>query len=86
MISGNPFIKKSGSLSGIIVLRWYDRCDEKHFVLQVGEKYHSTSIFLTKSEIRRLNLMRTGMYSALSLSSEHTCSMFCLLDDSVMKA
>lgn len=54
-------------------------------MLQVGEKYHSTSIFLMKSEIRRLNLMRTGMYSVLNLSSEHTCSMFCLLA-SVMNA
>ncbi|KAI3435368.1 uncharacterized protein J3R85_006309 [Psidium guajava] len=44
------------------------------FIKKSGwRKYHSTSTFLTKSEIRRLNLMRTGMYSALNLSSEHTC-------------
>lgn len=33
MISGNPFIKKSGSLSDIIVLKYYDRCDEKHLYI-----------------------------------------------------
>ncbi|XP_020974131.1 uncharacterized protein LOC107630017 isoform X12 [Arachis ipaensis] len=43
---------------------------------QVGERYLATLIFLMKSEIRTLSLMRIAMFSVLSLLFVHTCSMF----------
>nr|XP_025687799.1 uncharacterized protein LOC112789889 isoform X9 [Arachis hypogaea] len=43
---------------------------------QVGERYLATLIFLMKSEIRTLSLMRIAMFTVLSLLFVHTCSMF----------
>ncbi|XP_020974129.1 uncharacterized protein LOC107630017 isoform X10 [Arachis ipaensis] len=40
---------------------------------QVGERYLATLIFLMKSEIRTLSLMRIAMFSVLSLLFVHTC-------------
>ncbi|MED6181315.1 hypothetical protein PIB30_018254 [Stylosanthes scabra] len=40
---------------------------------QVGERFLVTSIFLMKSEIRTLSLMRIAMFSVLSLLFVHTC-------------
>nr|XP_025687798.1 uncharacterized protein LOC112789889 isoform X8 [Arachis hypogaea] len=40
---------------------------------QVGERYLATLIFLMKSEIRTLSLMRIAMFTVLSLLFVHTC-------------
>ena len=79
MISGNPFIKKSGNRLwvSLLLLLWHEAVDITSGVCikQGGGRYHSTSTSLLKSETRLLNLMKIEMFSVLNLWFGHTCSM-----------
>lgn len=77
MISGSPFIKKTGKnrysiLSLLFVMYFW--CMMAGSSLQVGGRYRSISISLLRLKTRPLSLMRTGMFFVLNLWSEHTCS------------
>ncbi|QHO56616.1 uncharacterized protein DS421_3g75300 [Arachis hypogaea] len=74
LISGKSFIKKTGKQS-YCCLSWENDTVVVTLVsfLQVGERYLATLIFLMKSEIRTLSLMRIAMFTVLSLLFVHTC-------------
>lgn len=77
MISGSPFIKKTGKnhYSIVLLLVIYFWCMMASSSPQVGGRYHSISISLLRLKTRPLSLMRTGMFIVLNLWSEHSCSM-----------
>lgn len=79
MISGNPFIKKSGKRLWVSPLLLFQHeavnVTSGVCIKQGGGRYHSTSTSLLKSETRLLKLMKIEMFSVLNLWFGHTCSM-----------
>lgn len=79
MISGNPFIKKSGNTFNFLVFTsvFYSTpmLYNFHLFLQDGGRYHFSLTSPTRSKTNLLNLMIAGMFCELNLWFGRTCSM-----------